>query len=95
MMIAPFAARMPYKAAAAGPFNTETLSISSEFISIARLEGVASEKELVMLGRISCVELSTGIPSTTNKGELLPKTDVLPLMRTEEEPPGEPPLFCT
>ena len=39
--MAPEAARIPYKAAAAGPFNTVILSISSGLISIALFEAGA------------------------------------------------------
>jgi hypothetical protein len=37
MIITPLAAREPYKADAAGPFNTDMLSISSGLTSMMRL----------------------------------------------------------
>ncbi len=94
---APLDARMPYKAAAAGPFNTVMEAISLALISMPRLEGVASELPLVILVRISCMELSTGMPSNIKSGALLPNRELLPLIFTVEEPPGEPPelLICT
>src|SRR5690606_40270125 len=58
------AAWIPYRAAAAGPFNTDILSTSAGLMSDALLMLATSNEELV--------ELSMGIPSTTNKGWLFP-----------------------
>ena len=74
-MIAPFAASMPYNAAASGPLSTVTPSMSSEFRSAARF--VKSTPRLLnavveLLSDASTpvltVRLSIGSPSTMMSG---------------------------
>src|SRR5690625_1935275 len=80
-MIAPFAPRDPYNAAAPAPFNTEILAISSGLIS-DRASPISRPPHWPPPPKL----LSTGTPSTTNKGRLFPKREEIPLRTTLEEP---------
>ena len=96
--IAPFAASIPYKAAASGPFKTTILSISSGFKSAERLvkstprllkavnDPGASEAKTPVFN----VLLSIGKPSIIINGWLLPLIELTPRMVMEEEAPGTP-----
>ena len=74
MTTTPLAARTPYKAVAAGPFNIETLSISLGLRSALRFvnENCSDDEGAFepVLGKTLPVGLSLliGIPSTTNNG---------------------------
>src|SRR5436309_590543 len=100
--IAPFAASMPYSAAASGPFNTVSVSMSCEFRSAARL--VKSTPRLLnavteLLSDASTpvltVRLSIGRPSTMISGWLLLLIELTPRMTRDEEAPGTPDVLVT
>src|SRR5207237_6056422 len=97
MMIAPFAASIPYSAAASGPLSTVTPSMSSEFKSAARF--VKSTPRLLnavveLLSDASTpvltVRLSIGSPSTMMNGWLLLLIELTPRMTIEEYATGTP-----
>src|SRR5438552_16371482 len=92
---APFAASMPYSAAASGPFSTVSVSMSCEFRSAARL--VKSTPRLLnavteLLSDASTpvltVRLSIGRPSTMISGWLLLLIELTPRMTRDEDAPG-------
>ena len=86
MMMAPFAARDPYNAVAAGPFSTDTFSMSSGLMSPAALP----KSTAYALSDVLEVELLVmGTPSTTNRA--VPPfmlMDVSPRRVTRIDPPG-------
>lgn len=91
MMMAPFAARDPYNAVAAGPFSTDTFSMSSGLMSPAALpKSTAPSVELYALSDVlEVVLLVMGTPSTTNRA--VPPfmlMDVSPRRVTRIDPPG-------
>jgi hypothetical protein len=64
----PLLARAPYIAAAAEPFRISTDSMSFGLMSLARLAVTVPPVDAV----VTDVELSIGVPSTTNSGWLVP-----------------------
>ena len=99
---APFAASMPYSAAASGPLSTVTVSMSCEFRSAARL--VKSTPRLLnavveLLSDASTpvltVRLSTGSPSRMINGWLLLLIELTPRITIDEEAPGTPDVLVT
>ncbi len=86
MINAPFEALEPYNAAAAGPFNTVTDSISSGLISLPRLPKSTLERSL---DPPTLLVLSIGVPSTTISAWLFPAIEEPPRKTTRDELPGE------
>ena len=82
MMITPFAARAPYKAAAVLPFNTEIFSISSGF-NAERPSPPSFPPQ-----RPACPKLlvSMGTPFTTYNGWSFPPKEEPPRMITRVDP---------
>src|SRR5688572_12522134 len=87
--ITPFAARVPYKLAAAAPFNTVMLCMSFGSKSEIRLEK-APPPVKPPDPSVELKSLLYGIPSTTNNGWLFPNNDEFPLMVMRVELPGAP-----
>ena len=85
MMMAPDAAREPYSTAAAGPLSTEMLSTSSWLMSMARFEF-----DTPFCRALPPPPLSMGMPSTTNRGWLLPVKVVRPRMKMFDDAPTMP-----
>ena len=99
IIIAPFDASEPYKAAAAAPLRTVIDSISSGLKSLPRdeksKERLAYTSALAKPDAALNEELFIGIPSTTYNGWLFPEIDVRLLNVTVVEAPGAPPLETT
>ncbi len=103
MTIAPFAASMPYSAAASGPLRTVIDSMSSGLMSAARL--VKSTPRLLNAveepgrsdGRaaVFSVLLSIGSPSTIMSGWLLLLIELMPRIVIDEDAPGTPDELTT
>ena len=89
--ITPFAALLPYNAAADGPLSTEILSISSGLKS-AMPSVVALPSPNTSLP-VPKVVLNKGIPSTTYNALLSPSIDLAPRITTRVEPPAPPALL--
>ncbi|OAV72362.1 hypothetical protein Barb7_03119 [Bacteroidales bacterium Barb7] len=87
----PLPARLPYKAAAAGPFNTDMLSISSGDIS--EMPEPLSTRLLPHISAVELLKLSIGTPSTTMSGWLFPLMELFPRIKILVEPPTPVP-FC-
>src|SRR3954469_2010390 len=103
MMIAPFAASIPYSPAASGPLSTVMDSMSSGLMSAARL--VKSTPRLLNAveepGRsdgsadVFSVLLSIGRPSTTISGWLLLLIELTPRIVMDDDAPGTPDELVT
>ena len=83
----PFAALLPYNAAAEGPLNTEMLSISSGLKS-ATPSVPALPSPIIPLSVFPIFVLNKGIPSTTYKALLSPSRDLAPRITTRVAPPA-------
>ena len=91
-MITPFAAAVPYNAAAEGPFTISMLSISSGLKSFIReIDCPPFPKPLL------CEPFSTRMPSTTSSGSLVREMLLEPRMRILLAVPAEPLalMICT
>src|SRR5256885_15929942 len=92
----PFAAAVPYCAAAAGPFRTSNVSISSGLMSLNR-DGTCPPTPIVVdpVVPLLPIELLNRIPSTTIRGSLVNEIDEAPRMRIRDPEPTVPPACCT
>src|SRR5829696_3758177 len=86
----PFDAAVPYSAAAAGPFTTSMLSISSGLMSLIR----DGNWPPTSIGEDSGV-LSSRTPSTMISGSLEREMELEPRMRTRVPAPLSPADVCT
>src|SRR5829696_2542895 len=86
----PFDAAVPYKAAAAGPFTTSMVSISSGLMSLIR----DGNWPPTSIGEDSGV-LSSRTPSTMISGSLEREMELEPRMRTRVPAPLSPADVCT
>ena len=93
----PFAALYPYKAEAVGPLRIETDSMSSGLISAAPFPKFAScTPDCTSVVRFTTVCLLIGMPSTTNRGELLLKEESPRIVILDKDPtPVGPLMICT
>ena len=85
IIITPLAARLPYSADAAGPFNTFIDSMSSGLMLLAPSLPLVAPKSLVAW---PCTVLSTGTPSITKRALLLPPIERFPRIITRVAEPG-------
>src|SRR5215213_10734906 len=94
IIIAPPAARLPYKAVAPGPFNTVMLSISSGLISVTeepKSTGLSAARWA--LKPVPVMRLLIGIPSTMISAWLLSRfRDDSPRNVILDEPIGPEPV---
>jgi len=88
----PFAALLPYKAAAEGPLRIEILSISSGLKS-AIPSVPALPSPMIPLSVFPILVLNKGIPSTTYSALLSPSIDLAPRITTRVAPPTPLPLL--
>src|SRR5688500_3926654 len=95
MILAPAAARLPYKAVAPGPFNTVTLSISSGLISdTSEPKSTGLSAARWALKPVPVILLLTGTPSITINAWLLSKfRDDSPRNVMRDEPIGPEPVL--
>ena len=98
----PFAALLPYKAAAEGPLRIEILSISSglipEFFTVLYSYCVSASvpalpSPMIPLSVFPILVLNKGIPSTTYSALLSPSIDLAPRITTRVAPPTPLPLL--
>ena len=82
IMMTPFAARDPYRAAAFGPFSTDMVAMSAGLMSLIALPRSYPEFESPPR---SAFEIGT--PSTMNTGWLLPVIEFAPRMMMFDDPP--------